>query len=1218
MCSHKLIVYPIDLKFNRRTDKLCITALESIDVPNGETRYKNDTSVEKRNALSIIAQKQIELPWNPCIYIYCNTVWIKQVKYLCSIALVCSRIKKRTNFITVRRVLSKINVSTLSYDELFWNDLNFSMFELKFNTFREAKVCQEFLKTNADIFSKYYALPTINDDNDVFNVALRVALSSSTDLEICKSGLQINKYFQLCNWYTLDYSLDYYFVKLKHSEMMINDLPVNPLKNIPVLAYDIETVSKNKHTLSKGITADQRIVSFAVSIYCAHLRIPCISYQLIYIPPAKQPEESQQRQKFIVECTRFFAKLKIRVIVFDSEQEMLAYFLDVLINNKLLLELYRIEPEYHNKYRNASNFLIGYNQDGYDFPVIANRLVFFNMFCEYTIMCHYSKRRTFNPNQINVDLMRVDMTKYKISNVSRSLNEITRKLNLNESNELQDLDMSSMNSLQQELVRVLMDNNRKMAFNSINIRWLYYDEATGNERFNYKAAFDETNPAGLYSLIAYNVQDCQVLHPLFEHMLVLDSIVFYSQFFFVDYEKALTGGNSVLIPGALQAICYRAMHIIAWRDNALTNCCCIRQSEAQQQQQQQRQREHNSGHGKKRKFEIDGSNINRTGTCLYARLGNVAINNLIYNENEIMRVDDKAYIGGINNAISGHYKFPFEIDFSGFYPNIGCHYNLSVENVRVTTVGCLKQIFGRNLKHLCKPLKLGLISIFDYEPPESNSQEPNDNVIREKFQTQRRSLAENLAISNEQYWYEGVEFLNVQELLETSANDGRRVLCIINRPEKAVILVNFWKECIKLRKEQKRLLQEAKLNKDKCQISMRECLQLMYKIVANSLYGYLNYVNSKLYSPSTAAAVTLLARKTFCETRSIISTEIPRWLKSVDDCSNSNYKATTVYEDTDGLIFVVFRNGQQFTRTESLTKTILDLINDSLPFARNCGKKAKQRERFLRLEQKNVNATSVCVMGKKKLWGSMSNNEHFTIGFERNAPKIFKELVSYLEHFVSVLHQKIPFGSYRLYVLNVHAFYWILFDQIHAKFAQYGIDEFTQRVKLNPKNNQGFLAEFIQRSLLDCAYDVGDRIICYAKLEKETPIELKLVPHELNSTTSNQSSSTSSKVIVNYYHFFRRTAIYLLQIVEGVKRNDLPFNDRRYMNSTTFDKMFKTAWYNWYNFTENNVQIPEVIRSEIDAFRELLKNPHDTRIYCKNGHKLIVTKKNALMVIIDF
>lgn len=115
-------------------------------------------------------------------------------------------------------------------------------------------------------------------------------------------------------------------------------------------------------------------------------------------------------------------------------------------------------------------------------------------------------------------------------------------------------------------------------------------------------------------------------------------------------------------------------------------------------------------------------------------------------------------------------------------------------------------------------------------------------------------------------WYEGVELSNWNKIERSSMDIAKRRL-MVTEPRGKPIMAGLFAYCLDKRKLVKeRMRQRITSGGDHVAIRSDDYIQNMYKTVANSLYGYVNYSRGILYSPPAAAAITLFSRKIFAET----------------------------------------------------------------------------------------------------------------------------------------------------------------------------------------------------------------------------------------------------------------------------------------------------------------------------------------------------------------
>lgn len=169
-----------------------------------------------------------------------------------------------------------------------------------------------------------------------------------------------------------------------------------PAPVLPVITYDIETVSDDAHRVPTG--SDVWDVLYTVSIHHCHTNR---LYTLLYLPlnavtPAQMrdavykdgykivPDESVDETKCenIVEC-------------FTSERDLL----------NRTMELLTLSPYLH--------VLVGYNSMGYDIKYLLTRCVYFNMH-EHVNKFMWREGYCYTAEQIHIDLFRVVLMRYRL------------------------------------------------------------------------------------------------------------------------------------------------------------------------------------------------------------------------------------------------------------------------------------------------------------------------------------------------------------------------------------------------------------------------------------------------------------------------------------------------------------------------------------------------------------------------------------------------------------------------------------------------------------------------------------------------------------------------------------------------------------------------------------------------------------------------------------
>lgn len=169
-----------------------------------------------------------------------------------------------------------------------------------------------------------------------------------------------------------------------------------PAPVLPVITYDIETVSDDAHRVPTG--SDVWDILYTVSIHHCHTNR---LYTLLYLPlnavtPAQMhdavykdgykivPDESVDETKCenIVEC-------------FTSERDLL----------HRTMELLTLRPYLH--------VLLGYNSMGYDIKYLLTRCVYYNMH-EHVNQFMWREGYCYTAEQIHIDLFRVVLMRYRL------------------------------------------------------------------------------------------------------------------------------------------------------------------------------------------------------------------------------------------------------------------------------------------------------------------------------------------------------------------------------------------------------------------------------------------------------------------------------------------------------------------------------------------------------------------------------------------------------------------------------------------------------------------------------------------------------------------------------------------------------------------------------------------------------------------------------------
>jgi len=222
---------------------------------------------------------------------------------------------------------------------------------------------------------------------------------------------------------------------------------------------------------------------------------------------------------------------------------------------------------------------------------------------------------------------------------------------------------------------------------------------------------------------------------------------------------------------------------------------------------------------------------------------------------EKMKLNPEKYIGGyVKQPIAGLHKWVLSFDATSLYPSIMMGWNISPE----TKIGVLSQ---DDVKPLMK-------MIAGHEAEDKETRLLNQPIMR----------SELAAVMKEKKWC-------------LAANGA------IYRNDVRGIIARFVKEWFDKRKAAKKKMLAAEKNRNKEQAEYWHAIQLNFKILINSVYGYLGTPYSRFFDWDNAVAVTMSARYVTMTTESSIKGYFnsPRWL------ANKKYKPQKVAED--GIIY---------------------------------------------------------------------------------------------------------------------------------------------------------------------------------------------------------------------------------------------------------------------------------------------------------------------------
>jgi len=228
---------------------------------------------------------------------------------------------------------------------------------------------------------------------------------------------------------------------------------------------------------------------------------------------------------------------------------------------------------------------------------------------------------------------------------------------------------------------------------------------------------------------------------------------------------------------------------------------------------------------------------------------------------EKMKLHPEKFIGGyVKQPIAGLHKWVLSFDATSLYPSIMMGWNISPET------------------------KIGMIDASDVKPIMKMiaGQESEDKETRLLNQPILRSELADVIKSKK--WC-------------LAANGA------IFKTEVQGIIPRFVKEWFDKRKAAKKEMIKAEKNRDKVKAEYWHAIQLNYKILINSVYGYLGTPYSRFFDWDNAVAVTMSARYITMTTES----SIKGYFNSQKWLDNKKYKPlkvaeeTVIYADTDSI-----------------------------------------------------------------------------------------------------------------------------------------------------------------------------------------------------------------------------------------------------------------------------------------------------------------------------
>lgn len=177
---------------------------------------------------------------------------------------------------------------------------------------------------------------------------------------------------------------------------IVSDVFCKPLTFVPSVIWDLETIAARPGTLPRGTSADEKIVSIAVTIdrhsVDEEKRCPSIVWVLV-------PEPLSEHERSSVEAMDLTSdgnlkgldyRVDCEIHSYRDERAMLVDFCSAMVSQApLLCTFFGIRPEFAHMYRDVVSFLVGHNSVGYDFQFIVDRSIFFG----YTELTRHLTRR---------------------------------------------------------------------------------------------------------------------------------------------------------------------------------------------------------------------------------------------------------------------------------------------------------------------------------------------------------------------------------------------------------------------------------------------------------------------------------------------------------------------------------------------------------------------------------------------------------------------------------------------------------------------------------------------------------------------------------------------------------------------------------------------------------------------------------------------------------
>lgn len=858
----------------------------------------------------------------------------------------------------------------------------------------------------------------------------------------------------------------------------LHRLFATPLEYVARIVWDIETIARSPTTIPRGVRLDECLSSVCILVERPQLELNRLLVVWMLMPSGGRAPtvdeilDRDERQRLRVDL--------VDVRVYRDERCMLVDFLrDMIVNHTLLTVFFGVDDP--SAYQDMAAFLVGHNTVDYDFRFLLQRLVFHggpkDLISALASRCDVSTlsatfSHTFSPSHISLDTLHFLRARYP---------------------QLKSYKLGSV-------LKTYGCDVEKIDFPAATIRDLYY------------VAYDHTR---LCRVLRYNAYDCLSLSSLLDRVRFASHVTVMMTYFYAPLDSVTYRGNSSLLP------CRLVLETMATNPGTFATV---------------RQPQRNvflppSDHGVLRdNLEQCRSLYGQSWHVLDVKDDEVAWAkpHVLLNRNDdednddavtaayegrvvtlpcaeidAIRAGNKTYLGGMNHAIAGHVRYPICVDVNSFYPSVIRQKRLDVHLVFVIRLAQLLTVLPLDV--IQSLLDANAFQVFDYTAPV----DVGSTVDAASYERLHGHP-----------WEEGVRVRTVDQLVVPSRRLDRPFLCVVYHDTESTIDAVVTR-ALHRRAELKR---QKKANPHDIVLHFME---MMEKLTANSLYGYLNFDGSVVYSRATAAAVTLVCRHYFTQVRKII--ESAEFLVRATGLDPSENRFRVVYVDTDGCIFHLtgvasnpYANLASAERIAAYDRLAV-LINDTLG-----------RE-FVKLAAENHEHVAASVFSPKKyaLYRALPTEVVKRVGFDSNAAapiRAMYELVT--RNLMRALHRygHAPSDSFRLRITRHRLFFFAVFDYLDREWSK--SDRRTADFGLNrpliPKNTGGAMSEFIVRVLERYGFNVGDRVWIYSVAELDGTSRFVL---DTELTTAD---------ILDHKFFLGGYARYLYQCIEGQRTFNEP------------------------------------------------------------------------------